>query len=105
MDGSLLVSLRSHESSKHVIGRITDDWKLDISHTFDHTHQQKWVSKTVHFTDDDGRSLFCFANDEDGSVRTKAYAGTKGRPVTHVFFFFSCVSAVATTTDKRQDTL
>jgi hypothetical protein len=84
MDGSLLVSLRSHESSKHVIGRITDDWKMDISHTFDHTHQQKWVSKTVHFTDDDddSRSLFCFANDENGSVRTKAYTGIKGHPIT-----------------------
>ncbi|CAO3588279.1 unnamed protein product [Absidia cylindrospora] len=66
-EGTLLISLRRHNSSKHSIGLITDNLTIDAMHTFGIPDEPKHVHRTLHFRQND-RSFVCYSDTENGNV-------------------------------------
>ncbi|KAI8086030.1 uncharacterized protein BX664DRAFT_359595 [Halteromyces radiatus] len=60
---SFLISLRRHNSSKHIIGTINSDLTIDVHHSFGYPYHQKWVTRTIQFDTDVG-SVIGYSNDE-----------------------------------------
>ncbi|ORZ14244.1 hypothetical protein BCR42DRAFT_64354 [Absidia repens] len=66
-DGTLLISLRRHNSSKHSIGLITENLTIDALHTFGIPYEQKHAHRTLHYRQND-RFFVCYSDDDKGNL-------------------------------------
>ncbi|CAO3607036.1 unnamed protein product [Cunninghamella echinulata] len=77
-DQTLLLSLRRHNSSKHMIMRLLDDFSLEKEWSLEYPSEQKWINHTLEFKQGD-KSILCFSDgvknnfclqDNDGQLKS-----------------------------------